>query len=48
MRFKWFREVKSIFISENVHKFKKKGYNAIIHFVYEGKEEIHKSESLNI
>ena len=34
-RFKWVREV------EYMH-FKKKGYNGIIPFVYEGKEEIHK------
>ena len=41
MKFKWLREVKSIWIL-SVNKFHKKGYSGIIPFVYEGKEEIRK------
>ena len=40
MKFKWFREVKTIWILTNAHKFHKKGHSDIIPFVYEGKEEI--------
>ena len=42
MKFKWLREVNSQCILRKKSKFQKKGYNGIIPFVYEGKEEIHK------
>ena len=41
MEFKWFREIKSKWISRKCSQIPEKGHSGIILFVYEGKEEMH-------